>query len=120
MNLSAVIFVSVLFVIGICCILLVRSSIKRDAEEQVESDKALAAQSARLLALTPQQALARERAAARKEAAQKRADRWKNLTPSLVNQAFVSFYKDDAEPKFDSSTVSAAFEKFTEETRVKH
>ncbi len=113
MLLASLIFMAVLFVIGVWCIFLVRGSFKRN---EVAAEKMTRRARAEM---APQQALIRERAAARREAAQQRAERWKTLTPSLVNQAFKSFCGDEKESSFDTSLVSAAFEKFTKEMRVK-
>lgn len=117
MILASLIFMAVLFVIGVWCILLVNGSFKRNTEAAQEMNRF--ARSRLRAEMTPQQALIRERAAARREAAQQRAERWNNLTPSLVNQAFKNFYGDETEASFDTSHVSAAFEKFTKEMRAK-
>lgn len=119
MILASLIFMSVLFVIGVWCIFLVRGSFKRNVLAAEKMNR-LAAQSRLQTEMTPQQqALIRERAAARREADRQRAERWKNLTPSLVNQAFKNFYGNETESSFDASLVSAAFEKFTKEMSVK-
>lgn len=115
MVLAAVLFMAFLFVIGVWCVLLVSGAFKRKVEAE-ESDRFARP---RQPELTPQQALIRARAEARREAAQQRADRWKNLTPALVNQAFRNFYEDETGASFDASLVSDAFEKFTKEMRAK-
>jgi ABC-type lipoprotein release transport system permease subunit len=117
MNLASLIFMGALFVIGIWCIFLVRGSFMRNVEAEEKTNRLARARFQ--LDTTPQQALIRERAAARREAERQRAERWKNLTPSLVNQAFKNFYGDETESSFDASLVSAAFEKFTKEMSVK-
>jgi hypothetical protein len=117
MILASLLFMAILFVIGVWCIFLVRGSFKRNVEAEEQREKALLP---RYQTETAQQrALIEERAAARREAASQRAERWKNLTPSLVNQAFKNFYADDAGASFDASLVSAAFEKFTKEMSIR-
>ncbi len=116
MILASLIFMGVLFVIGVWCIFLVRSSFNRNVAAEKVSGFARAHLQPEM---RPQQALIRERAAARREADRQRAERWKNLTPSLVNQAFRNFYGDEKELSFDASLVSAAFEKFTKEMKAK-
>jgi hypothetical protein len=117
MILASLIFMAVLFVIGVWCIFLVSGSFNRNV---AAAEKVNRFGRAHLPPeMTPQQALIRERAAARREAERQRAERWKNLTPSLVDQAFKNFYGDETESGFDSSLVSAAFEKFTKEMSVK-
>ncbi len=113
MILASLIFMAVLFVIGVWCILLVRGGFKRN---EVAAEKMTRLARAEM---TPQQALIRERAAARRDAARQRAERWKSLTPSLVNQAFRNFCGDETESSFDTSLVSDAFEKFTKEMKVR-
>ena len=117
MILASLIFMGVLFVIGVWCIFLVRGSFKRNVEAAEKTNRVARARIQP--EMTPQQALIRERAAARREADRQRAERWKNLTPSLVNQAFKNFYGNETESSFDASLVSAAFEKFTKEMSVK-
>jgi hypothetical protein len=117
MFLAAVIFVCILFLTGVGFILVVRKSFKKEVEAAKES--ALQAQRQSLSATPAQQALIQARAAARREAERQRAERWNNLTPSFVNQAFKSFFRDDAESSFDTSLVNAAFEKFTKEMKAK-
>jgi hypothetical protein len=118
MVLAAVIFVAVLFVVGVWCILLVRDSLKKSAEAREYEESHLRS---RFQPVTSrQQDLIRARAAARREAERQRAERWKSLTPTLVSQAFKNFYEDDANSGYDASHVSAAFEKFTKEMSVKH
>ena len=117
MNLASLLFMVVLFVVGVWYIFLVNGSFKRNVEAEA---KPKGVRRPRLQTETAQQrALIGERAAARREAASQRAERWKNLTPSLVNQAFRNFYADDAGASFDASLVSAAFEKFMKEMSVK-
>lgn len=114
MNLSVAIFVLILVVASIRCILVVRDNIKRNTEASGERDGTFPAQP-RTPLMTPQRALMQARAEARKQEAQRRAEVWKNMTPSLVNEAFRNFYSDEGEASFDSSHVNAAFEKFTKE-----
>jgi hypothetical protein len=117
MVLAALIFMAVLLVVGLWCILLVRDGFKKSAAAREESDDAMRPRLR--YEMTPQQALMRARAAARREAERARAERWMNLTPSLVMQAFRDFYEDKQKSSYDASHVSAAFEKFTKEMRVK-
>ena len=117
MLLAALIFVAILFLTGVGFILVVRKSFKRQAKAEKES--ALQAKRQSLSPTPAQQALIAARAAARREAERQRAERWNNLTPSSVNQAFRNFFRDDAESSFDTSLVSAAFEKFTKQMKAK-
>ena len=117
MLVASLIFMAVLLVVGCWCILLVRDGFKKNAAAIAESEAALRPRPR--YEMTPQQALMRARAAARREAERQRAERWKNLTPSLVMQAFRNFYEDEQKSSYDASHVSAAFEKFTKEMRVK-
>jgi hypothetical protein len=119
MIVSAVIFVAVLFVVGVWCIVLVRGSFKKKAAAIDERDMSFPGRH-HLPQMTPQQVLVQARAAARREAAQERAERWQSLTPALVNQAFKNFYGDEEESVFESSIISAAFEEFTKEMKIRH
>ena len=118
MIIAALIFTSVLFVVGVWCILLVRGSFKKDREDE-ERSRETQAWPRLQPEPTRQQALIRARAAARRRAERERADRWKNLTPSSVSQAFKDFLRDETTSSFDASLVSAAFEKFMKEMKVR-
>ena len=118
MDLYTFLFPFFLFLLGVCCIALVRNGLRKYTAARAERDGNFSRQP-RVPEISSRLALSQARAAARKEAAEKRAEVWKNLTPSLVNEAFGNFYRDDAESSFDTSMVSAAFEKFTNEMRVK-
>lgn len=114
LNIPVAIFVLILLVVSIRCILVVHDNIKRNTAASGERDETLPARP-RTPLMTPQRALMQARAEARKQEAQRRAEVWKNMTPSLVNEAFSNFYKGETEASFDPSLLNAAFEKFTKE-----
>ena len=112
MELGPLIFVICLLLPGIWMIVAVRRYFKERAATREQSERAALAQP-RLPAMASRQALRRVQAIARRQV----VDPWKNMTPSVISAAFKSFYRDDSGESFDSSMVSAAFEKFTEEIR---
>jgi hypothetical protein len=118
MDIAALLFLIGLLIPAIVLILFVGYDIRKRVMDE-KGRKGVTPPRLQSETTAQQQALIRERAVARREAAEQRAERWKNLTPSLVNQAFRNFYEDEAAASFDASHVSAAFEKFTQELRVK-
>lgn len=113
MEMAALIFVVFMLLPGIWWIVAVNRDFKRKAAAiaREQSERAALAQSG-LPGMAPRQALRRVQAIARRQ-----IDPWKNMTPSVISTAFKSFYQDAPGQGFDSSVVSAAFEKFTEEIK---